>query len=613
MDRERFRGARVRPVGAHRPDAYRRAVRALSLLAVGGLSLVSASTAHANTNFTWNGAANEAVPTWSSAGNWESNSAPTPGETLGALNFPALPGSLPCTFAGPESGCGRGTKNNVSGLSAESLSIDDGEDYSVIGDSITLGSGGLSAAPTAATSKFTVSAFGLPITLGASQTWHIAGAGGIEHVLENNLALDGNLTGSASALTVDLSEGPALFLENETEVGPVEINGSDTTAAGVLNGTTELFGEINFADENPVSLSHILFIGDGAVGPLRTHAAELAVGAGGYPAEGIEARSVQLDPTSSAAFAITGTGTTAWEDYSQLLSRGAIELGSATVEVVVRPPEAGKACPTLSPGETYTFVSTPAALSGAFANAPEDGPEIPIRFAKACAQKSQTIRIAYHESGSAETVTGTVEAATEEAQEATERQRAGAAEAKAAEERATATQKAEEAALASKAEAVAAASAAAATKKHEEEAAAAAAKKHGEEAAAPRAKETAPDTAGVALAGSTLAVRGAGEAAVKLTCSGRGTCSGKLTLTGKGIAKTSRKLKIIGTATFSVRAGQTAAVKLALNATGKALLAAAHGRLRATITILDSSPTPSRTHSDAVELVLQKTRGKTKR
>ncbi len=623
MDRGRFGGRSFRAARAQRARPQRRALRALSLLAVGGLSLVPATTAHANTNFTWSGAANEAIPTWSSPGNWESDTRPTSSEAIGVLSFPALPGGLPCTFPGPENGCGRGAKNDVSDLSAESLSIDDGEDYSVVGEPITLGGGGLSASPTTTTSKFTVSALELPITLGSSQTWHLAGAGGIEHLLENDLALEGSLTDPTSELTVDMSDGPALFLENETDVGAVEIDGSDATSAGILNGALELYGELNFGDENPVDLSNIFFVGIGAVGPLRTSAVELALGTGAYPAEGLEARSVELDSASSAAFAITETGTTAWKDYSQLSSHGAIALGGAAIEVVVRPPEPGKACPTLTPGQTYTFVSTSAALSGTFANAPEHGPEISIRFAKACEQKSQTMRIAYHESGGAQTVTGTVEAQAKEAQEATERQRASEAETKAEEERAAAAKRAEEASAATIAAEAAAttaaakkreeAAAAAAATKHEEEETAAAAEKLQQVEAALGAKQETSNPTGVSLAGSTIAVQGAGEATVKLTCAGPGACSGKLTLTSKGAAKTSRKPKIIGTGTFSVRAGQTAAVKLALDAAGKALLAAGHGRLRARIAILDSSPTPPRTHNDAVELVLQKTRGKTQR
>ena len=43
----------------------------------------------------------------------------------------------------PNGGCGYGSENNVSGLSAESMSIDDGEDYSLVGEPITLGGGGL--------------------------------------------------------------------------------------------------------------------------------------------------------------------------------------------------------------------------------------------------------------------------------------------------------------------------------------------------------------------------------------------------------------------------------------------------------------------------------------
>ena len=52
------------------------------------------------------------------------------------------------------------------------------------------------------------------------------------HLLENDLYVGGNLTGSGSELTVDMSEGPALFLENETEVGPVAIDGANTGTGG---------------------------------------------------------------------------------------------------------------------------------------------------------------------------------------------------------------------------------------------------------------------------------------------------------------------------------------------------------------------------------------------
>ena len=341
---------RLGGVGAGGARAGGRAVRVLGVLAILGLSLVLAPAALASTNFTWSGGANEGVPKWSTEANWESGTAPKASETLGALSFPALAGKgLSCTFTTPNGGCGYGSENNVSGLSAESMSIDDGEDYSLVGEPITLDGGGLSASPAAVTSKLTISELDLPVALGATQTWNIGGEG-TGHLLENDLYLGGNLTGSGSELTVDMSEGPALFLENETEVGPVAIDGSDTGQAGILNGAVELFGgDLNSSDKNPVSLNHIFLDGTGAVGSLTTDDAELAIGTGGDPAEGIEANSVKLDSASHVGFEISGTGETAEKDYSQLSAHGTVELEDADLEVVVRPPEEGKSCPDPHP------------------------------------------------------------------------------------------------------------------------------------------------------------------------------------------------------------------------------------------------------------------------
>ncbi len=131
-------------VGYGGAKVHGRVVRLLCLLAIVGLSLVLAPVANASTNFTWSGKANEGVPKWSTEANWESNTAPKASETIGALSFPPLAGKgLSCTYPGPEGGCGYGSKNDVSGLSAESMSIDDGEDYSIRGNRLLLAAGGL--------------------------------------------------------------------------------------------------------------------------------------------------------------------------------------------------------------------------------------------------------------------------------------------------------------------------------------------------------------------------------------------------------------------------------------------------------------------------------------
>jgi hypothetical protein len=101
-----------------------------------------------------------------------------------------------------------------------------------------------------------------------------------------------------------------------------------------------------------------------------------------------------------------------------------------------------------------------------------------------------------------------------------------------------------------------------------------------------------------------------GEATVELACKGTGTCSGKLMLNIKTRSKGKRrrsKTVTIGTAAFSIPAGKTAAIRLMLDTRARALLGGPdHRRLSATLTVLESSPPPSQTHTESVQLVQQK-------
>lgn len=108
----------------------------------------------------------------------------------------------------------------------------------------------------------------------------------------------------------------------------------------------------------------------------------------------------------------------------------------------------------------------------------------------------------------------------------------------------------------------------------------------------------------VSLAGSTIHVQGNGRGSVKLTCTGTATCTGTLTLTVKRKAKKGKTTtETIGTVPFSIHAGRTTAITLALTATGRAVLKAGHGRLTATLAILESPPSPTGTRHDSVQLV----------
>jgi hypothetical protein len=125
-------------------------------------------------------------------------------------------------------------------------------------------------------------------------------------------------------------------------------------------------------------------------------------------------------------------------------------------------------------------------------------------------------------------------------------------------------------------------------------------------------------TGAVLLAGTRIATTRGGEAAVKLRCAGTVKCSGKLTLivtpgmfekrgrSGKG-GKRRSKTTAIGTASFSISPGNTTTIDVKLSSAGRVLLSADHGRLTASLTILKSSPAPSQTHSENVQLMWQKT------
>jgi hypothetical protein len=121
----------------------------------------------------------------------------------------------------------------------------------------------------------------------------------------------------------------------------------------------------------------------------------------------------------------------------------------------------------------------------------------------------------------------------------------------------------------------------------------------------------APSAATVSLLATRLTTNARGLMTVKLSCTGAGACHGKLTLLGEAKNRDkSRQSKrtTIGTGSFSIPAGATATVKLMLNARGKALFRADHGRLSATLTILNSSAAPTQTHSEGVRLVQKKVR-----
>ncbi len=399
------------------PGLLRAWMRALSVTFVvaGVVALGFDAAAYATVpTATWRGAS-ELSPEWTEGPNWSTGLPPNPTEELATLSFPHLSQET-CASKTPAEFCYL-SDNDETGVATEALQLDDGDPYLIFGNAITLGSGGLEATPASGTTGRDGDVMELPIQLSAPQKWSVtdrsSGALG-----ENGVLWAGAITGEASdGLTIELANGPlTLLAENDTEVGPVAIDGAQATQV-TSNGVLEMGNaQLNSTDAEPVALSHVFLAGfNSTFGPLSTTDAYLDV-------ENIEVDSAKLDGASVVGFDASGNGTTPRVDYSQLTSHGAIELNGAHFELLVLPPTVGARCPTLHTGETFTFVSTTGALSGQFSNAPE-GSEVPIAFSSECSPRSQTIQLAYHDSGATQTVTGTVEGTRAGEEEASRRHR----------------------------------------------------------------------------------------------------------------------------------------------------------------------------------------------
>jgi Skp family chaperone for outer membrane proteins len=574
-----------------------RAGRALALLAAVGTGLMLASVASASArSYTWAGRSTVSED-WSYPANWEGDEAPPAAANVGVLEFPRLT-STACTSEPATHPCYVST-NDLSGLSAESVKLDDGDSYFIEGEPLRLGADGLSAAPGSGSSEPAGDFIFMPLQLTAPQKWSITerASGAVE---ENGMFLVGALTGP-SALSVELSEGPALILANETEVGPLTLEGPNASGEHIDNGSVILEeAALNSADGEAVSLRHLFLAGTGAVGALTTDDSTLDIGSDTEPAEGLEASSVKLDSASVALFEIMGSGSVAQDDYSQLTARGRVEL-AGSIAVLVGKPSKAASCPVLTPGQTYTLVSTTGTLSGTFANATEGGPEITVDYAASCSQRAQTMRIGYHRGGGTETVTGTVEAASVQHQEEEQKrhEEEAAKQKKTQEEDANQVHKEEaeheeaikklQAELAKKAgEETAIVEA---KRKGEEEAAAA--KRHQEETAKSEVlgvKEGSPDAG---IASTSLQASASGAVRVKVSCPAVvGSCSGTVSLrtlqavsADVGAAAASRRaILTLASGSFDVPGGQVKLITLHLSAKARALLARLHTlRVRATV------------------------------
>jgi hypothetical protein len=120
----------------------------------------------------------------------------------------------------------------------------------------------------------------------------------------------------------------------------------------------------------------------------------------------------------------------------------------------------------------------------------------------------------------------------------------------------------------------------------------------------------------ISLASSTVTVQRAGVALVRLECLGVASCRGTLTLatrttmrTGDAKIRTTPTVRVAAVG-FSFAGDEAKTVRVTLNAAGRGLLKAAHGRLSASLAILELAAGPRKAETTTVRLVAERTHGK---
>lgn len=338
--------------------------------------------ASAQSDFTWSGATTS--PNWSDPSNWAGASVPS--GSVGTVSFPDLT-SAACT-ANPTTDACYQSYNDISGLGVNAISLDDGvqfppSGYSINGDAITLGAGGITAAPSA-TNSSTGSSWGIPITLAASQTWSIAG-GSSSGGGPGFLSLDAPVAGPSYALAIQMGYQGELNLQSgvDVEAGPIS---ATSTSVNFAAGSVGLFGaSLNYGDGNAVSVTGSagspldLVMSSGRTGPLTVSEGDLQIGFTCCPASPGTLSvngSVTLDSTSTFVPVVVQAGTTAGTDFSQMTATGTVNLGGSGLNLAGAAPS-GSTCPLLNPGDVDTLVTTTGSLVGTFASIP-DGTTVAI-------------------------------------------------------------------------------------------------------------------------------------------------------------------------------------------------------------------------------------------
>jgi hypothetical protein len=355
-------------------------------MALAGLAVICAWFVPASVaarDFKWTGAAPPGEASWSTGANWAGGVPPS--GSVGTLRFPKLGGG--CSVTKSPHTC-YSSVNDLHGLSAHAISIEDSRGYALFGSAFTLGAGGLKAAPSTTQCPCGLTGVFLPIVLGADQTWSIEGQFGI--------TAGGKVTGRPHALDIKLGSNSSAVLE-DVEVGAVTVTG--TTAPRSLPPFLMLESrssrsELNGVDGEPVRIGGaFLRASRAAVGSLTTDRAAVS-GTGSNPPGKLAVNgSLTLDPGSEILAYVSRSGSSAGTDYWQLRASGPVKLAHAQLVLSVSTSKGfgpDQPCPKLARATVETLLTTKRSLKGRFAGI-HDGDNVRIT----CSGKRPTVRIHY--------------------------------------------------------------------------------------------------------------------------------------------------------------------------------------------------------------------------
>jgi len=371
-----------------------RRVAPLAILVAALVSMYAPAAALA-ANFNWTGTAarNPEEDNWSNPANWE-GTAPT--GSVGRLIFAARP-EPPCGEQPDEVLACYLSRNDISGLAVNAISIDDGIPYLLSGNPIRLGGGGVTAAPSASDPRrIRVPQLELPIVLTAPQTWSIAGGHG------QQLGVDASVSGESESLEIRFRDSGFLNLSSDVEVGRVSIS-----SAGGLAGGLSLAAppgkpppSLNGADGRLVDVkgANLSAFGPGStIGPLTVSRGHLQVGLS-YPPNGTltVAGPLNLGSRASLFLYIDGSGTIPGTDFSQLRVAGRASLHGAHLRLAGGSSHpGGRSCAGLRAGATYPLIKARRGLRGKFHGIP-NGATIPLQFCSGSGAPAVRIKYRRH-------------------------------------------------------------------------------------------------------------------------------------------------------------------------------------------------------------------------